>query len=154
MAKKIGRVLSRYYKRDFGKRVRLLPKKLEFLSNIPFYAITECVLPDTGQHQIRVEVLPGSMKKLAKSYVREKAIIKENESLVIEIEEANTRILELEDYVAKQEHNINILLNKDSDTSPVPRSDIKSSLQIANEKGVDFQSRPLQGGLPSLGKKR
>lgn len=151
---KIGRVLSRSYKKDFGKKINPLPDKFTFLSDIPFYAITECLLPDSIQRQVRIEILPNSLKKLAKTYKSTKRLEKEKKELIRKLKEAKYQMHKLNDDVSKL-NSVNDQLRKNIDDNSIPpKAYFKSNMQIAEEKGVKLHGRPLQGGLPGLGKKR
>lgn len=151
---KIGRTLKRTYKRDFGVRKNPLPKELEFLSGVPFYAITECLLPDSGQRQERVEILPDNLKKLAKSYKSEIELKKEKRRITRELKYARIDIKELECANSKLElANKQLMKNLEGDM-PQIEPGLKSSVLIIEEKADKLRGLPVQGGSPGLGKKR
>ncbi|MFH7326478.1 hypothetical protein [Desulfurivibrio sp. C05AmB] len=150
----IGRVLRRTLKVEFGKRKIPLPKHLSFLANIPFYAVTECLPPNSSNKQTRVEILPSSLKKVARSYEEYGQIKKENEDLLKLLEEWQGIFASQEQYIERLEKANNQLRFNLGEGPETPRSEYKSYLQVAQEMGFKPHGLPLQGGLPSLGKKQ
>jgi len=183
MAKsKLGRVTKRTNKRDFGKK-NPLPKKLLFLSGIPFYAITECQLPDSKRSQTRIEIMPKSLQKLIKSYEDKiksyedkiksekkkcetqaksqkkskqanKTLKDENLELNHQLKEFKCKINELKKENNKIKYNNDKLLENIENNTPIEKSNIKTSSQLEKEKGMNHHGVPLQGGCPGNGKKK
>jgi hypothetical protein len=150
----IGRVMKRTFKTEFGKRKNPLPKKLSFLSYVPFYAVTECKPPDSHIRQTRIEILPSSLKKISGSYQKYKELKKDHKQLLNKLEEAKSVSEEQKKRIkALEKTNSQLLINL-GEGPDTPKPQIKSYLQVAEETGFISRGRPLQGGIPSLGKKR
>lgn len=152
--KSIGKVLKRNLRGEFGKRKNPLPKNLSFLSNISFYAITECLSPKSDVRQTRVEILPASLKKLASSHEKYEVLEKKHREVQSILKDAEQLFIEQQEYMKNLER-ANAQLLKNLGQGPVtPRSEIQTYLQKAEEIGFISRGLPLQGGLPSLGKRR
>lgn len=173
MAKqKIGRVLSRTYKKEYGKRKNPLPEKLIFLYNLPFFAITKCLSPNKLQAETRVEILPLSLKKLADLHEDTKTMLVnsnenqrklkgdvrqlKNEKKVLnnELNIALDKIKKLEIHIKNLEFNNDQLMKNNKENLIHPKSDIKSNIQMIEEKGIKIHGLDVQAGAPGLGKKR
>lgn len=152
--KSIGKVLKRNLRGEFGKRKNPLPKKLSFLSNISFYAITECLPPKSDVRQTRIEILPASLKKLASSHEKYKVLNKKYQEVLSIFKNAEQLFIEQQEYMEKLERANAQLLKNLGQGPETPRSEIQTYLQRAEEIGFISHGLPLQGGLPSLGKKR
>lgn len=151
--KNIGRVLRRTLKSEFGPRKNPLPQNLEFLQEIPFYAVTACKPPNSDSIQTRIEILPASLRKMAHSFVENKELKKMNEEVSEKLLRAKVLFDELQDYIsALEKANSQLMLNLGEGPS-TPRSEIRSYLQVAEEIGFIVRGPNYQGGLPSLGKK-
>lgn len=152
--KSIGRVLKRTLRTEFGKRKNPLPEKLSFLTNIPFYAVTECKPPESDIRQIRIEILPSNLKKISESHKKYKDLKKKHKDLLVTVKEAKSVVKKQEKYVEDLEKvNAQLMINL-GDGPDTPKPAMKSYLQVAEEIGFISRGLPLQGGLPSLGKKR
>ena len=179
---KIGWVLSRTLKRDYGKRKNPLPDKLSFLSDIKFYAITKCKLPDSKKRQTRIEILPHNLKKLVESYETEKKqlvelhetekikltefhvnevklkkqkskIKKENKELQDELKKILCVCEEIEKYAEQLEFNNDILMKNCGDDTVPLKSDINSPTQKLIEMMKLYKNIVfLEGGGTGLGK--
>ena len=177
MAKpKLGRVVDRTYKKDFGKRKNPLPEALLFLSGIPFYAVTKCLLPDSEKKQTRIEILPKRLKNLIKSYEDKiksekkkhetqarlqkeskqanKSLKIKNKKIMRRFEQVLSEKMELEKEMAAIKHNYNHLMENIENNTPIEKSNIKTSSQLEKEKGMNHHGVPLQGGSPGQGKKK
>lgn len=148
------RLLRRTLKSEFGKKKNPLPERLSFLGSIPFYAVTEYSYPDSSTKQTRIEILPASLKKVAKAYKEYGEVKKENRELLNLLDEWQRIFESQEEYIELLE-NANDQLRMNLGEGPeTPRNEFKTYLQVAYEKGFKPRGRALQGGLPSLGKKR
>lgn len=150
----IGRVLRRTLKSEFGKQKNPLPDRLSFLSSIPFYAVTECLPPGSQTRQTRVEILPRSLKKIADTYIETEAIRKKNRELLKLINKWERVFEDQEEYIDRLEKANAQLLKNLGEGPQTPPSEYKTYLQVAYEMGFKPRGKALQGGLPSLGKKR
>ena len=151
--KSIGRVLRRTLKSEFGKRKIPLPEKLSFLANIPFYAVTECLSPGASTKQTRVEILPASLKKVSSSHDNFTKLRKQHEELEAAFEDAHFIFEEQEKYIdALQKANEQLMANL-GEGPEAPKSAYNSYIQVAKEIGFISRGLPIQGGLPSLGKR-
>ena len=147
--KKIGRVLRRTLKSEFGPRKNPLPKKLEFLQEIPFYAVTACKPPNSDSIQTRIEILPASLKEIVHLFVESKELKKLNEELSEKLLRSKVLLDQKQVYIkALEEVNSQLMLNL-GEGPDTPKSDIKSYLQIAEESGFIVTGPNYQGGLPS-----
>ncbi len=151
---KLGRILKRTYRRSYGKRKNPLPEKLSFLENIPFYAVTICQLPDSDQTQTRIEILPRGVKQLATAFNNGKKYRKQIRKLKNELKSAKESITCLEAFNKSLKHNNQILMENIESNEKIAPSNMKSYFQLAEEKCFEPKGLPLQGGLPSLGKKK
>jgi len=134
---------------EFGKRKKDLPKGLEFLEGIAFYAIAEHKT-DNNKKQTRIEFLPRSLRNIV-----ERA--KKNNELIKKLTKSENTIAELksdmETYrlIAK---NYEQLKQNIKDGVAKEGKSPKNYLNIAEEKGLISNGSAVQGGLPGLGKKR
>lgn len=149
---KIGRTVRRTRKREFNKS-NPLPKKLEFLEAIQFYAVTECIPPDGTEKQLRIEMLPSSMKKIVSGYLELENAQTNNTELEETLSKAKQVFQEQEEYIERLEQANDQLMKNLGDGPETPKSPYKSYLQVAEEIGFISHGLPVQGGLPSLGKK-
>ena len=148
---KIGRVLSRTRKQDFGARKKPFPKKLEFLSKISFYAVTECLLPDSSRRQTRIEILPNQLKEYIVSYEDVKKLKKDKRRLRKELKEEKLRA-DLHEQENEKLKAINQQLMKNiEDDFTHPNSSIKSNIQMIEERGQPLRGIPSQAGAYGLG---
>jgi hypothetical protein len=167
---KLGRMISRTRKRDFGVRKHPLPDKYSFLNDIPFYSITVCELPDSKIHQDRVEFLPRELRKLSESFILEKEnsdrlykqkseLKTQNKQFKLAYNLALDRIKELEEYTEKLLKNNNIMVENEQsyidDRDFIFNSDCNSHLQRMMEQNIELRRcLPISGGIPDSGKKR
>ena len=150
----IGKVLKRNLRKEYGKRKNPLPKNLSFLSNIPFYAITECIPSESDVRQTRIEILPANLKKIASSHEKYNALKKKHREVLSILKSAEQLFNEQQEYMEKLEKANAQLLKNLGQGPETPRSEIQTYLQRAEEIGFISRGLPLQGGLPSLGKRR
>lgn len=143
----------RHIRDKFRKGKKNLPKGLDFLEGINFYAIAEHS-PTGKKKQRRIEFLPRSIKSLVSKAIEHDKIAEELTKLQHCIEE----LQEAYDHTVSQYNNIKsnykILLENIQDGTASLDKSLANYLNIAEEMGFISQGRPLQGGLPSLGKKR
>lgn len=129
--KSIGKVLKRNLRGEFGERKNPLPKNLSFLSNISFYAITECLPPESDVRQIRIEILPANLKKIASSHEKYKVLNKEHEEVLLKLKYAKQLVIEQQEYMTKLEKANAQLLENLGQGPETPKSEIQTFLQRA-----------------------
>ncbi|RYY02183.1 MAG: hypothetical protein EOO53_14200 [Gammaproteobacteria bacterium] len=155
---------KRYLKEDYGSRKRQLPVSLEFLKGVKFHAIIE---DHSGAKVVRtIEVKAPSLKALIEKIKKHESEVEDLEqrcselelevtSLKSEYHEINSDYESLKVEFEKIFHNYKILYSRsevgpDEKYMPSP----KSYFNIMNESGIQFNTKPMQGGHPSLGKRR
>ena len=136
----------------FGAKKAQLPKGLEFLKGVKFYAITKH--NKDGRLQKRIEILPRNLKPLLEL----KNTNEDLERQVSELRESSSALQsdfnKLKADYGLLESNYNKLCeNVKSETEPndLEQKSPKNYFDVAEDKG--FKPRgglsPLQGGLPS-----
>ena len=141
-----------------------LPSRLAFLKSIRFHSLVE---DKTGSKtQFRVEVTARTLKSLLDELKTWKKKAEPNEQALTEAHASASKYRhELEQKTTDLERAINALgrqnrtieeYNAQLGERGVPKSSspFKSHLSVAEERGFKPNGRPLQGGLPSLGKRR
>lgn len=162
----------RYDKRTYGEKGELLPKRLSFLSELPFCTVIE---DRRGlRMQTRVEVLPATLKRLLASVSHHSEMAKPNRDVVErknrEIEHLQKLLGELHSSKEKlaaelsvallSAENANEKLGQFNDRATPDATTGKASgplagyLGRAEARGFKPHGLPLQGGLPSLPKRR
>lgn len=150
MPKQVKRRVKAHFKH--GKAP--LPRGLEFLSDVDFYAVVE---DHTGSRIKRtVELTPRVTKGLlsagrAYDELSEagNSLVQKNRELELALKEARSTIVALE----RTNQQLFDLVEKHDEPRSKPRSE-PSHLGRAIEQGFQPSGLPIQGGLPSLGKKK
>lgn len=150
MAKK----LKRFLRADFVRGGRPLPRTLEFLRNIKFHALVE----DSSGERIKrtVELLPRDVKVLAEGWHGYENAVKKNNELAAENRSLDRELSEARRLIGKLEFNNSVLMVRLAE-KPDMRSKEKSQrnyFNVAEDAGFQPNGLALQGGLPSLGKKK
>ena len=155
---------KKYLKKDYGVRKLQMPKSLEFLNGVKFHAVIE---DHSGPKVVRtIEIKPPSLKAIidkVKKYERDVENLEEHCSeLELEVDHLNDENIRINsDYEKLKEefekifHNYGILYSRSeigNDEKYVPSP--KSYFNIMSESGMSFNTKPIQGGLPSLGKRK
>jgi hypothetical protein len=155
---------KRYLKSEFGIRKKALPVALTFVKDFNFHAIVE----DSSGQKVKtiIEVKPLSLKKLINRVndLTKNNLANEQEMDLIKaemdlIKAENVKCKEFFElvmpYMKQLESNNEILLNelKKEPDLPYIRSQ-KNWQNIIEESGFIEFLPPVQGGLPSLGKRR
>ena len=144
--------VRRYLKSKPGVKRKMFFEKrnLEFLKGVPFFAIAEH--KQGGKTEIFIEFKPRSIKNII---IKAKAFRKLNNDLQ-EIQRENN---ELKWTLKRLEGSLK-LLNTNYKLVPLAQDKIdpkdrspKSYLNVLQECSNLLRGLPLQGGLPSLGKK-
>jgi predicted nuclease with TOPRIM domain len=144
---------KRYIKSDFDSKKHPLPKTLEFLDGFNFHAVVE----DSSGEKIKriIEVTPASLKKTIRSAEKANEAAQKIDALTVENEELKNQLDEAIEHIRKLEHNNDVLM-ENLNHKPDIRHDRspRNYFNVVNEAGVKTFGPPLQGGLPSLGKRK
>lgn len=156
--------LKKYLKKEYGVKKLQLPNSLAFLNDIKFHAIIEDY---SGSKIVRtIEIKPPSLKALIDKIKKYEIDIGNLEEICSALEFENDYLKgensEIHDYckILKEEnekirYNYEILYsrsNEGSDEKYVPSP--KSYFNVMSDSGTAFNTKPIQGGLPSLGKRK
>lgn len=137
---------KKFLKSDFGKKKLSLPKSLGFLKSFKFHSIIEDY---SGKNTVRtVEVKPQTLKKLIDT--QEKYFDLNLEKLSFEelYKEQKQEYEALQKKHSEMLSNYEILYklsNKLPDGNFVPSP--TSYLNIMTESGINYNSKPLPGGM-------
>lgn len=148
--RKLGKVIGRVFKKEFKKQDTKWQKKYGFLTDVPFYALTDFQLPGSKKRQVRVEFTIKSIKKIVELAFKGKQFQKENEQLTTQLNDLAQRLSVLEDKCARLEFNNTQLLKNIEDGTPPDDFPIPSGIAGV---GKSTHIIPFQGGAPGSGKK-
>lgn len=161
----------RYSRVEYGAKGQLLPERLAFLSRLPYSAVTE----DIGQarRKIRIEFLPGPLMRFLEEVEDQLEKSKPNRDLLENKDrdiatlrqklndalETNKKLMEEIEIAKKSAENANKRLIETNNASAGDFSEASSGpfagyFSKAQESGFIPKGPPLQGGLPSLPKRR
>lgn len=165
--------LYRHVRSTYGRNGELLPRRLGFLAKVPFHSVVE---DHRGTRiQIRVELLASTLRRLLATTQRYEEMARPNREVVDrkdkEIEHLRTivekllseqkRLIEDRDLAIRSAENANEKLAQSNDgnsSSAAATNDVSGPLtgyfSRADSRGFKPHGLPLQGGLPSLPKRR
>jgi len=143
----------RHLRDKFRKGKKELPKGLDFLESVNFYAIAEHS-PAGKKKQRRVEFLPKSIKSIVSKAIEHDRIANELTKLQHRIEELQKTYDSTVSQYNDMKSNYDQLVENIQDGVASLDKSSANYINIAEKMGFISHGRPLQGGLPSLGKKR
>lgn len=126
--------IKRFLKKDYGPRKMPLPKSLEFLSSVNFYAITED--DSSGRITRTVEIKPATLKRLIEDIDILFSCIEENEQLIKKLKSDNRQLRSDNKKLIENHHNSRILeqeLRKSQDRLDQISNSFESSEQLKSE---------------------
>lgn len=126
--------IKRFLKKDYGPRKMPLPKSLEFLSSVNFYAITED--DSSGRITRTVEIKPATLKRLIEDIDILFSCIEENEQLIKKLKSDNRQLRSDNKKLIENHQNSRILeqeLRKSQDRLDQISNSFESSEQLKSE---------------------
>jgi predicted transcriptional regulator len=151
----MGEVLKRHKPSAVRAGKVALPRSLQILRQLNFVALLE--RPNSGKRSWRVELSSKTAKCLINASNELQQFKKQHGDLTLQHSSLTMKFAELQERSQRLEHNNRKLMeNIEADKRPEkgthPKSQ-KSYLNIAEEKSMKVKGSPVQGGLPSLGKR-
>jgi len=163
--------LYRYDRSTYGRKGDLLPRRLGFLAKVPFSSVIED--HRGARMQIRVELLASTLKRLLATIQRHAEMARPNREVVEhkdreierlrktvdELRQDRDRLIEERDQAVRSAENANgQLAQLNEGKRPAPGTEdsgpLAGYLGRAEARGFKPHGLPLQGGLPSLPKRR
>lgn len=153
--------MKRHLRAEYTKGARALPRTLAFLEYAKYSAVVEHIGSERTSYA--VELKPSVLKQLLDAQDEIKASEKKLRELRSRMVDARAEIVRLEQALSEaaahnerlEENNATLMKRLDETPDDLPSERIaKSHMSRIEERGLRRGMRGMQGGLPSLGKRK